>query len=156
MPKYNVLRNHSNAEPLVEAWDTAGEDASFPELLLSIFPPRPWLSSEVSRKKIESKLFNVTLNSSASGQGNWRNTRKRLDDAAEYGKSSGWDADAEPYTGPLPSYEDVEALRIMGAKTTGCGTLPKRIEKAITEANVGFLLEDPSDRVSTAFFNGIL
>ncbi|KAK6199826.1 hypothetical protein LQW54_009882 [Pestalotiopsis sp. IQ-011] len=146
MTKYTVLRDHSNAEPLVKAWDAAGEDASFAELLLSTFPPRPWLSSEASRKRIEDRLSNVTLNSSASGQGNWRNTRKRLDDAAEYGKSSGWDAGAEPYTGPLPTYEDVEALRIMGAKLTGCGTLPKRIEKAIKEANVGFLLEDPSDR----------
>lgn len=152
MAKYNVLRDHPNAEPLVKAWDAAGEGASFSELLLSTFPPRPWLSSEASRKKLESRLSKVSLASSPSSQPNWRNTRKHLDDAIKYGKSSGWDTDAEPYTGPLPTYEDIEAIRIIGSKPTGCGMLPNPIQNRINDARVEFLLEDPSNRVSISFF----
>lgn len=157
MAKYNVLRDHPNAQPLVKAWDAAGEGASFLELLLSYFPPRPWLSSEASRKKLESMLSKVSLDSSPSSQANWRNARKSLDDAVKYGKSSGWDTGAEPYTGPLPTYEDIEAIRIIGSKPTGgCGMLPNPIQNRINDAHVEFLLEDPSNRVSIPLFTDIL
>ncbi|ETS81282.1 hypothetical protein PFICI_06284 [Pestalotiopsis fici W106-1] len=124
--RQELLRHHPNAEVLLRAWNDNNSAKSFPNVLMTLLKPRLWLES--SHETILVILSKVTLDSAYSGFSYFRKVRDHLDDAVKWGESVHWDT-SHPYTGPLPSYEDIEAIRIVGSKVGGFGTPPQPISQ---------------------------
>ncbi|KAF3025803.1 hypothetical protein E8E14_014620 [Neopestalotiopsis sp. 37M] len=138
------IRNHKNAKPLLAAWGDRADTENFPAVLVEVYQPREWFSEDAKSDIIEI-LSNLTLDSKGHTHKNYRKVREILEFVAKTGESVHWDP-RKTYHGPLPSHEEVEALRIVGSKVGGFGFLPKPIEHCITKAKLEFLLENPVER----------
>lgn len=140
------IRNNKNAKPLLAAWGDRADTENFPALLVEVYQPREWFSEDAKADIIEI-LSNLTLDSKGHTHKDYRKVREVLEFVAKTGESVHWDP-RKTYYGPLPSHEEIEALRIVESKVGGFDFLPKPIEHYITKAKLEFLLENPVERVS--------
>ncbi|ETS79573.1 hypothetical protein PFICI_09426 [Pestalotiopsis fici W106-1] len=142
--KKDSISHHPNAEAFLQALSEREGTPNVAAVLLEVFKPQEWFSEE-SKAEILDILSNLKLDTVCSSYGNFRKVRDCLKQVNLTGERISWDPD-RGYEGLLPSYEAVEATRIVGSKIGGFGTLPQTIDKLIKRGKMHFLLENPDDR----------
>jgi hypothetical protein len=137
------LRKHPNAGRLISLLTMKNDDAPLIDKILELWKPRTWISNgPVAILKVLLRTCN--LSTISCRMKHYKDCLRQLEAAAMVGNNLNW-CPGTDYQGQLPSYIELEAIRILGDSTVGFGRFPSAMSKRIAAARLGFLLEDPAD-----------
>ncbi|KAH6656287.1 hypothetical protein BKA67DRAFT_150721 [Truncatella angustata] len=131
------LRHYGNINKVL---DIHNEGMSLVDKIMQIWPPRPWVNED----EVASLLHGCTLDTVPFMRAFYRKVIKQLDAAAIAGKALKWPPSTD-YKDELPSYEMLDAVRILGGQREGFGCFPSTIMKRLEAAKLRFLLLSPDN-----------
>ncbi|KAK6081410.1 hypothetical protein SCUP515_03098 [Seiridium cupressi] len=120
------------------------DDTPLIDKILETYKPRPWILTS-SVRSLRTLLRTCTLDTIPSHLGFYKEAVKQLDSAAATGNALNW-APGTDYKAKLPSYVEMEAIRIVGGITEGLGKMPSLVMGRVVDARLDFLVEDPANR----------
>ncbi|KAI1858555.1 hypothetical protein JX265_010648 [Neoarthrinium moseri] len=131
------LREFPGADRVIDLMER--EELEFAEAITIIHEPRPWCDADEVRDHLKKCTLDTTTHTLLGS------VYKQLSAVKGIGEAVKWSPEI-PFEGELPSYEILDALRILGSRSGGHGNIPDSLWKRLVETRLEFLIDDPATR----------